>query len=351
MRQDKRGVILALGAGLLFGLSTPFAKGLVVGLRPQMLAGLLYLGSGVGLGAYWLAARARGRRPEAPLTKRDAPWIAGTVLAGGVVAPFLLMVGLARTAASGASLLLNLEGAFTAILAWFAFRENFDRRVAVGMLAVIAGSVLLTWQGHLAWGGVAGPLAIAGACLAWGLDNNLTQKVSASDPVPTAAVKGLAAGVVNVGVALALGSAWPSGWRLAAALGLGLVSYGVSLVLYVRALRALGTARTGAYFAVAPFVGAVASVLIWGEAVTPLLAAASALMGFGVWLHLTERHEHVHVHGAMEHEHMHVHDEHHRHEHRPDDPAGEPHSHRHRHEPLAHAHPHYPDVHHRHAHD
>jgi drug/metabolite transporter (DMT)-like permease len=342
--------VFALGAAALFGLSTPIAKDLLHTLPPQMLAGLLYLGSGVGLGLYAIAQRARSGRAESPLKRSDAPWLAGAILAGGVAGPLFLMLGLVRMAASGASLLLNLEGVFTALLAWFVFRENFDRRIALGMAAIVSGGAVLSWQGQLAWGGTTGPLAVVGACLAWGLDNNLTQKISASDPVQIAAIKGCAAGVVNVGIALALGSSWPGGWQLAWALGLGFLSYGVSLALYVRALRDLGTARTGAYFSIAPFVGAVVAVLVWREPVTPLLVAAAALMGVGVWFHLTERHEHEHMHEALEHEHSHVHDAHHHHQHQRGDSVGEPHSHRHRHEPMVHTHPHYPDLHHRHPH-
>jgi drug/metabolite transporter (DMT)-like permease len=242
----RRGILFALGAAVLFGLSTPLAKGLLNALPPQMLAGLLYVGSGVGLGLYGFVQRTRGDRAEAPLGRSDIPWLAGAVLAGGVAGPLLLMLGLVRMAASGASLLLNLEGVFTALFAWYVFRENFDRRIALGMAAIVSGGALLSWQGQLAWGGITGSLAVIGACLAWGLDNNLTQKVSASDPVQIAAIKGCSAGAVNVGIALALGSPWPGGWQLSEALGLGLLSYGVSLALYVRALRELGTARTGA---------------------------------------------------------------------------------------------------------
>jgi drug/metabolite transporter (DMT)-like permease len=347
---NRRGILFALGAAVLFGLSTPIAKGLLRAQSPQMLAGLLYAGSGAGLALYGFAQRVRGSHLEAPLRRSDAPWLAGVILAGGVAGPLLLMFGLVKIPASGASLLLNLEGVFTALLAWFVFRENFDRRIALGMAAIVSGGALLSWQGQLAWGEITGSLAVVGACLAWGLDNNLTQKVSGSNPVQIAAIKGIAAGVVNVGIALALGSPWPGGRQLAQALGLGFLSYGVSLTLHLRALRELGTARTGAYFSIAPFVGAVAAVLIWRDPVTPLLVAAAALMGVGIWFHLTERHVHEHVHQALEHEHWHVHDEHHQHEHQPGDPLGEAHSHRHRHESMVHTHPHYPDLHHRHPH-
>jgi drug/metabolite transporter (DMT)-like permease len=247
-------------------------------------------------------------------------------------------------------LLLNLEGVFTALLAWFLFHENFDHRIALGMVAIVAGSCVISWEGRLTWESLAGPLLIAAACLSWAVDNNLTQKVSAGDPVQIAMLKGLIAGAVNSGLAVSLGAAWPATDRVAAALLLGFLSYGLSLVLFVLALRHLGTARTGAYFSAAPFFGAAVAILVLGERVTPLLVAGTLLMLVGIWLHLTERHLHQHTHEALEHEHSHIHDEHHRHPHRPEDPPGEPHTHRHRHEPLIHSHLHYPDIHHRHEH-
>lgn len=347
------GVAMALVAAVLFGLSAPFAKLLLGETRPQLLAGLLYLGSGIGLSVVWLAQRRRGSR-EAPLSRRDFPWLAGAIGFGGVLGPLLLMVGLTRTPAAAASLLLNLEGVLTALLAWFVFHENFDRRIALGMVAIVAGGVVLSWEGRLEWGGVVGPLAVAGAGLCWAIDNNLTQKVSGGDPVQVAMVKGLVAGTVNTILALILGATWPGGLHLGGALMLGFASYGVSLVLFVLALRHLGTARTGAYFSVAPFVGAAASLLVFRERPTASLLAGAALMGVGVWSHLAERHAHEHRHELMDHEHAHLHDEHHLHEHQPGDPPVTdpvPHAHRHHHDSLAHQHPHYPDLHHRHAHD
>lgn len=345
------GVVLALLAAMLFGASAPFAKLLLQDAVPQLLAGLLYAGSGLGLLVVWLLRRRSVR--EAPLTRADLPWMAGAITAGGIVGPLLLLIGLGRTPASAASLLLNLEGVFTALIAWFVFQENFDRRIALGMVAILAGGLVLSWEGRVAWGGAAGPLLVAGACLAWAVDNNLTQKVSAGDPVQIAMLKGLVAGAVNTGIALALGARLPGAGRIAGAMVLGFLSYGVSLVLFVLALRQLGTARTGAYFSTAPFVGALASLIVFRERPTLALVTAAALMGLGVWLHLTERHEHEHAHEAMDHTHAHVHDIHHQHAHGPGDPPVMdpiPHSHPHHHEPLVHTHAHYPDLHHRHGH-
>jgi drug/metabolite transporter (DMT)-like permease len=309
---------------------------------------LLYLGAGIGLAAGYFGRAALGiPAPEAPLRASDLPWLAAVVLFGGVAGPLLLMLGLARTEAASGSLLLNLEGLFTMAIAWLVFRENVDRRLLLGALAILAGAALLSWRGR----GVeldTGAVLIAAACLAWGLDNNLTRKLSSADPVLTAMIKGLAAGAVNAGLAMLSGAAIPSAAITAAAAIAGFLGIGVSLVLFVLALRRLGVARTGAYFSLAPFIGAVLAIGLSHEALTFNLALAGLLMGFGLWMHLTERHHHQHEHEALGHEHSHRHDPHHRHSH--DGPVTKPHSHWHRHAPLRHAHLHFPDLHHRHRH-
>jgi drug/metabolite transporter (DMT)-like permease len=260
------------------------------------------------------------------------------------------MLGLSQTPASAAALLLNLEGLATMAIAWVVFRENVDRRILLGAAGILAGAVVLSWSGGpapIGWGAV----LIAGACLAWGIDNNLTRKLSHADPVQIAAAKGLVAGATNLTLALASGAVLPPLPMIAGAAVIGLLGYGVSLVLFVLALRHLGSARTGAYFSIAPFIGAVLAVVMFGEPITVQLIVASLLMGIGIWLHLVEHHEHQHVHDPLEHEHGHVHDEDHQHARAADDPPGEAHTHWHKHAPLAHGHPHYPDLHHRHGHD
>jgi drug/metabolite transporter (DMT)-like permease len=347
------GVGSALAAAILFGASTPLAKALIGAIPPVMLAGLLYLGSGMGL-MVWLVLRRAMSAEKAPrherLTRRDGLWLTGAILIGGIAAPVLLMVGLASTPASSVSLLLNLEGVFSALLAWFLFRENFDRRVLLGVGFIMLGGVMLAWAGspqtEVSWGA----LAVVAACLCWAIDNNLTRKVSDHDPVAIAGIKGLAAGLVNLALAAAAGRHWP-GWQpMLAAGAVGFLGYGVSLVLFVLALRHLGTARTGAYFSVAPFVGAALSLGLLGEPPTAGFWAAGALMGLGTWLHLTERHVHLHRHEALRHSHWHRHDEHHGHVHDPEWDGHGGHAHPHEHALLAHAHPHYPDTHHRHGH-
>jgi drug/metabolite transporter (DMT)-like permease len=350
-RTSLTGVSFGILAAVLFGASTPFAKILLRKTDPILLAGLLYLGSGVGL-AIWSGLRSRSTRGsgEAKLKGSDLPWLAGAIVAGGIVGPVFLMFGLAVTPASSASLLLNLEGVFTALLAWFVFRENFDRRIAWGMAAITCGGLFLSWAGRLEVGALWGTVAISGACLAWAIDNNLTRRVSAGDPVQIAAAKGLVAGVVNLTIALATGAHVPAFLTVTLAALVGFFGYGVSLTLFVLALRHIGTARTGAYFSLAPFAGALISLLILRDSLSSQFVIAAALMGVGVWLHLTERHEHTHEHKAIEHDHRHIHDEHHQHVHNEGAPLGEPHSHPHRHESMVHVHHHYPDIHHRHAH-
>jgi len=347
------GVIHAMLAALLFGASTPFSKMLLGAAQPGTLAGLLYLGSGLGLllcfGLRSLLQR-QGEEQPARISRQDLPWFAGAVLAGGVAGPLLLMAGLVGLPGSTAALLLNMEGVLTALLAWFVFRENFDRRIFLGMLLIVLAGILLSWESMPVAGLPWGALAIVAACLCWAVDNNLTRKVSGNDALQIAGLKGLAAGTVNLGIALALGGRLPEIRTLALAGVVGFLGYGLSLVLFVLALRHLGTARTGAYFSMAPFAGALLSLMLLNEVPGKLFWLAAALMAAGIWLHLTESHEHEHEHEAMSHAHVHRHDEHHQHEHDFEWDGAESHAHHHHHRPLRHTHPHYPDIHHRHGH-
>ena len=341
---------MALGSALLFGATTPIAKLLTGTIQPVLLAGLFYLGSGTGL-ALWilLARRLVPVAAEAPLRRHDLPWLLLAISSGGVIAPVLLMLGLASTAASTASLLLNLEGVSTALIAWLVFKENYGTRVILGMAAITTGGIVLMFSGDtlsLSYGA----LLIIAACLCWSADNNLTRKISAADPAQIACIKGMVAGSVNAGLGLSIAKAIADPGQILLAALVGFFGYGISLVLFVLSLRYIGAARTGAYFSAAPFVGAALSIALLREPLTGQVLLAGTLMAVGLWLHLTERHEHEHWHEAMEHEHLHVHDEHHQHEHTATDPPGQPHSHLHKHAPMWHKHPHYPDIHHRHEH-
>lgn len=341
-----RGVQAALASAVLFGAGTPLAKMLLGQVNPWMMAGLLYCGSGAGLLAYRLVRR----RERVRIPREDLLPLAGAVLAGGVAAPVLLMFGLSSMPASGASLLLNAEAVFTALLAWAVFREHVDRRLVLGMAAIVAGAVVLSVPAGAQLGSFWPVAAVLAACFAWGLDNSLTRKVALNDASWLAAVKGCVAGPVNLALAFIAGASLPPAPAIAASLVVGLFAYGVSLALFIVGMRHVGTARAGAYFSVAPFFGAVLA-LLFGEPLTWPLAVAAGLMGVGVWLHLSERHEHVHRHEAVTHTHWHVHDEHHQHAH-PEGavPAGTGHRHEHTHAEVVHSHPHYPDQSHRHSH-
>lgn len=341
------GVPFALASAVLFGATAPFSKILLSSADPWLLAGILYLGAGIGLAAIHVGRGIIGLdSPEAPLRRADIPWLAAVVVFGGIIGPVLLMFGLAMTSAASGSLLLNLEGLATMAIAWLAFRENVDRRLLLGAAAILSGALVLSWQGEARLD--VGGLLIVGACVSWGIDNNLTRKLSSSDPVQIAMIKGLVAGSTNLALALWLGASFPGLGVLVGGAVVGFLGVGISLVMFMLALRHLGTARTGAYFSLAPFIGALLSLAIFHDAFTLQFVVAGVLMALGLTLHLAERHDHEHQHEEIEHEHAHVHDEHHQHLH--EGAVTEPHSHWHRHEPVRHSHAHYPDLHHRHGH-
>lgn len=343
---NRIGPIAALASALLFGMAVPAAKWLIADFAPWTLAGLLYAGSGVGLTVFRWISRKTVILPRG----REWLWLLSAVLLGGMVGPVLLLWGLKEAEAASTSLLLNTEAVFTTLIAWFWFREHFDLRIAIGMLAILSGAMVLSWSEGADLVGGWGTLPVLGACLCWAIDNNLTRKVAHLDAVWLASIKGLVAGSANLALAFYLGETMPEAEQLGAAFLLGWLSYGLSLTFFVVSLRRLGTARTGAYFSIAPLFGAVLSILFLDEAMSPRLMVAGVLMMSGVWLHLTEKHSHEHTHDELEHEHEHIHDEHHQHSH--DEPwvPGEPHTHWHRHVPITHSHPHFPDIHHRHGH-
>lgn len=322
----KLTILYALGSAALFGASTPLAKWLLnsehKNLSPLLLAGLLYLGSGLGLSMVRCIRDKGFKNPH--LTASEWPWLVGAITFGGVLAPIALVLGLTLTSGSVASLLLNLEAALTAALAWLVFKEHTEKRMVLGMLAIVLGGALLTTQSDAYSTGqdYLGPALIALACLCWAIDNNLTRKVASSDALFIASIKGLAAGIVNTVIAfiVARNLSLPDGTTLLASMALGFAGYGISLVMFVLALRGLGAARAGAYFSTAPFVGTALSLLIFNESTTPLFWLASACMALGVWLHLTEHHDHEHEHVQL----------------------GQT--------TIRHSHPHYPDSDHQHAH-
>ncbi len=338
----------ALGAALLFAVSVPAGKTLLAHLKPLELSALCYLGSGLGLLAWRFISGAGGKAAEAPLDRRDIPYTAGFVLAGGVLAPLLLFTGLNLTSSSSASILLNFELVFTSLIAVVVFREHGGARFWAAAGLITAGALALSWEGGGLGLGLGAVLVLASSFM-WGVDNNLTARVSIKNPVTLAAIKGLAGGLINACLALySYRSLPPAGWA-AAALLLGFASYGISLVLFILAMRGLGASRAGAFFGSYPFIGAALGVAFLGEPLTARLLWASALMLCAFLLLAFERHGHAHLHEPLEHDHSHGHDDaHHGHAH-VRGPAGT-HSHPHTHEPLEHEHPHLPDAHHRHRH-
>jgi drug/metabolite transporter (DMT)-like permease len=345
-RFGNRGAVAGLAAAALFGVATPVAKALLGQVGPWLLAGVLYTAAGIALFG-WRAVR---RAARVQVARRDLAPLLGAVLFGGVIAPVLLMVGLSAMPATGASLLLTTEGLFTALIAWLVFREATDRRIVLGFGLIAAGVVVLSWPGQPQWGSFWPAVAVLGACLSWGIDNNLTRRVATYDATWLAGVKGAVAGPVNLLLAFALGAQLPSVPVVAGAALVGVLSYGISLVFFIRALELVGTARAGAYFSVAPFFGAALAVVL-GEPFTWQLGVAAALMAAGLLLHLSEHHEHSHTHEARTHDHEHEHgDGHHDHGHNPSVSPGTRHRHSHSHDRLTHDHPHFPDTDHIHRH-
>lgn len=346
------GVAYAIASAVLFGINTPFAKRLLEVVNPWLLAGLFYLGSGLGIFVILLFRfiREKERRSE-KFAKKDRMLLLLVTLLGGILAPLFLMYGLTQISAANASLLLNLEMVFTALFAWILFKEHTSFRLISGMILIVIGSILLTWTNNFTLSNLFGTSFIAAACLLWAFDNNITRIISGANSLKIAGIKSLAAGFTNTFIAFLIGSNWPvQPAILLFSMLIGFICYGMSLVCFILALRHIGTARTSAYFSTAPFIGALLALLMFGGPVSMQLLSAAILMMIGVWLHLTESHSHEHVHERLVHSHAHIHDEHHQHSHSPDDPKGEPHTHLHEHEPLKHTHPHFPDLHHRHDH-
>ena len=351
MSEDRgltRGALCGLSAAILFGASAPVSKLLLPQLGPLIMAGLLYLGAGLGLTLFGVVRPRRRAEREARLTRRDLGLLAGITVTGGILGPVLMLIGLGRMSGLAGSLLLNLEAPFTMLLALALFREHLGRRAAGAALLIVGGGLVLSWRPGEFQADPWGVLAIAGGCLAWGVDNNLTQRLTLRDPVAVVRWKTLGAAACTLAIGLSLRQSLPSLPIAAAAAGLGSLSYGASILLDMYALRLLGAAREAAYFATAPFMGAALAVPLLGDRFGVGETAAALLMAGGVVLLVREKHSHVHTHEPVEHEHRHVHDEHHQHAH--DGPVSEPHSHVHRHEPIRHEHPHVPDLHHRHRH-
>ena len=348
---DKKPLLYVMLSGALFGISPAIAKLLVADISPVALAGLLYLGAFIGLFLFTSLRKVTASKALArttPLEKKDLPWLAGAIFTGGVVAPIALMIGLTVVSGFATSLLLNLEGVATAIIAVLVFREYAGKRLWLALLLMTLAGILLTWSPDQGAIDLMGPMLIVIAMICWGIDNNLTQRISNKDPIQIAQLKGIIAGTTSLGLAVLLGMQIPLDATILYALILGSLSYGLSLVLFIKALEGLGSSRTGAFFSFGPFIGAIASILILGESITWLLLMATLLMIVGVWMLLTERHGHMHRHERTTHLHAHGFDLHHQHAHQEQQKGS--HSHEHTHEEIVHSHVHWPDQYHIHDH-
>ena len=353
MHRQNKSISYAFAAASLFAASAPLAKLFLIQIDPVLLASLLYLGSGLGLSFYKFLLRRGHKDPnqEAKIGRADLPWLIGATISGGIAAPIVLMFSLKYTPAATASLLLNFEGVATVLIAFIVFQEAIGKRIWLAVVLITMAVVLLSLNPSGHWGFSPGALGVAAACVLWGLDNNFTRNISAKDPIVIVIVKCLAAGTLNLALALMLGNPFPGLLSVLLACISGFFCFGLSLVFFIYSLRELGAARTSAYFATAPFIGSLLSFMIFREWPNVFFFWALPFVVVGAFLLFSEKHSHRHSHFEFEHDHVHGHpDSHHTHEHPVDDPA-QTHSHPHRHAPVTHRHPHHPDIHHRHLHD
>lgn len=350
---DRRPEAQAFTAAVLFAASAPLAKLLLGQIKPVYLAGLLYLGSGIGLLLTKCILRAAGERSnnEARLARSDIPKVIGAMVTGGIAGPIALMLGLAHTSAATASLLLNFEVAATALIAGFVFKEAIGWKVWVAVICITIAGILLSIDANATWGISISALGVLAACIFWGIDNNITNTISAKDPVSIVIIKALGAGIFSVVFALVLRNPLPDLVIAVKAMVVGYFTYGLSIVFFILAMRGLGAARAGTLFGTAPFVGVILSFLIFRNLPDFWFITALPLMIVGASLLLSEEHSHEHTHFSLYHDHRHTHDDiHHNHIHSGNDPS-QPHSHPHSHDELRHNHPHTPDQHHRHEHE
>lgn len=343
--------IQAVLAALLFGASAPISKLLLGDIEPIPMAAFLYLGSGIGLLLFSIAQRMNRNfsKKEAKITKSDIKWLIGAIVTGGVIAPIVLMFSLRITPASTAALLLNFEGVTTTLIAVIAFREAIGKRIWLAVALITSASIFLSFNFNGEWGFSIGALGVLLACIMWGLDNNFTRNISAKDPLIIVTIKGICAGLFSLLLAFIMNTSFPSIQIALSAMLLGCLSYGLSIVLFIFAMRNLGASRTSAFFGTAPFVGVLLSFLLFRELPNVLFYVSLPIMIIGAILILGEKHQHMHLHGKLDHDHRHNHnDVHHTHIHEED--IDTEHSHLHTHEDVEHSHNHTPDIHHRHVH-
>ena len=348
---NKQPLIYIFISAALFGISPPLAKLLVKNIPPVALAGFLYFGAFAGLSLYSIMRRIVSTENirSANLKKEDFPWLFGAVISGGIIAPICLMFGLSQISGFTTSLLLNLEGIFTAVVAVIFFKEKAGKRLWLALMCMTAAGVFLTWDSSQGKFNFLGPLLVTLSMICWGIDNNLTRNISTRNPIQITCIKGFVSGLVSISLAYTLGMAIKWDLTIFYALLLGSFSYGISLVFFIKALEGLGSFRAGIFFSLAPFIGAVTSLILLQEWIGWVMFPAMMLTVAGFWFISTENHLHPHLHQEADHTHLHNHkDMHHIHEHA--EFAQEPHVHEHKHLEENHVHPHWPDTHHRHVH-
>jgi len=347
---QNKTVRTALLSAILFGISPVACKAVVGEMPSSLLAGLLYLGSGIGLTGVAYCQKSNGLHMLRSLSLKQKACLVGAIMSGGIIAPLFLAYGIRHGTASEVSLLLNFEAVATTLLAWLIFHENIGVRVWLGKILIVGASILIIFTGGDSLKISIPGLSVLAACLLWGIDNNLTREIESIPATLLASIKGWSAGLFNIVISLALFRSQVTAMQVSGALVIGAFSYGASLVLFIQSLREIGSARTSTWFASGPFIGTILSVVLLGERPPGGYWVAALIMLSGMFFLYGEMHRHKHHHERLEHSHAHSHDdEHHQHVHENGD-ASEQHEHLHVHEPMTHSHVHWPDIHHRHGH-
>ncbi len=351
MKNKCASIYVAILAATLYGISSPLSKLLLVEIPGTLIAALLYLGAGLGMLAINLIVSIRKKEPtEEKISKYDAPYILGMVLLD-IAAPISLMIGLNMTTSANAALINNFEIVATSLMALLIYKEAIGKRLWIGISFITLASILLSFEDLSSFSFSLGSVFVLLACLFWGFENNCTRMLSLKNPLQIVVVKGFGSGFGSLIIALSLKQYSANTLYILLALSLGFIAYGLSIYFYILAQRELGAARTSAYYAVAPFIGVLLSVLIFDQPIALSFILALLLMIVGVYFSGAERHKHLHTHNEIMHAHRHHHqDNHHNHTHDDGLCHNTEHSHFHVHEKTEHSHAHTPDMHHNHAH-
>ncbi|MFZ3150410.1 MAG: DMT family transporter [Anaerolineaceae bacterium] len=281
---SKRASIYAILAAILYAISSPISKILLDSLSPTMMAALLYLGAGLGMLIMGSVTKwTQQNKPEKSLTKQEWPFILGMILLD-IAAPILLMNGLNHTTAANVSLLNNFEIVATSLIAFIFFGEKISPRLWIAIILVTIASILLSIEdvGSLSFS--IGSIFVLLACICWGLENNVTRKLSDKNPIQIVVIKGLGSGAGALIIAALLNEIRGDAGHILVALLLGFVAYGLSIYFYVRAQRDLGAAKTSSFYASAPFFGVIFSFLIFRDIPSSSFLTPLIIMAVGAYL-------------------------------------------------------------------